>query len=151
RRNSRAANRHASSSAGASEFSMNDAVTTIGLRCGTLRLRVEQADLPLDTLCGFASRRSLKRGFVFVSKVLGKHYPVRPCDMHDVHRRLAEKLTGLPGPLVMIGLAETATGLGHGVFEQWVRASGRRDGLFIHSTRYHLHQPLALEFEESHS
>ena len=107
--------------------------------------------MPLDELCGFARRRSRKRGFVFVSKVLGKHYPVRPKRMAEMHDRLAERLTDVPGPALVIALAETATGLGHGVYEAWLRRSGRDDVLFLHTTRYRLNRPLALTFDESHS
>jgi hypothetical protein len=123
----------------------------IALRCGNLRLRVDRADLPLDDLCGFASRRSRKRGFVFVSKVLGKHYPVRPATMANVHDRLADKLGALPGPVVFIGFAETATALGHGIFTSWSRQFDRHDAMYQHSTRYRLRQPLALNFDEAHS
>lgn len=123
----------------------------VRLRSGTLRLRVEQAEVELDALCGYASRRSRKRGFVFVSKVLGKHHPVRPARMADTYARLARKLAGLPGPAVLVALAETATGLGRGVYEAWVRATGRRDLLFTQTTRYRLRRPPALTFDESHS
>jgi hypothetical protein len=102
-------------------------------------------------LCGFASRRSHKRGFVFVSKVLGKHYPVRPRVMANMHDRLAEKLTDIPGPVVVIAMAETATGLGQGIYESWQRRTGRQDLLFLHTTRYRLSCPQALTFDESHS
>lgn len=120
---------------------------TVRLPAGTLSVHVARADLPLDALCGFASRRSRKRGFVFVSRVLGKHHPVRPRVMADVHARLAAKLAGLPGPVLVIGMAETATGLGQGVYEHLARP----DSLFLPTTRYRLDRPLALDFEESHS
>ncbi|HYH65003.1 MAG TPA: phosphoribosyltransferase domain-containing protein [Urbifossiella sp.] len=120
---------------------------TVELPCGTLRLVVEAADRPLDHLCGFAARRSRKRGFVFVSRVLGKHVPVRPRVMADTHARLADKLRNLPGPVVVVALAETATGLGQGVFEELRRP----DALFLHTTRYRLSRPLAFGFEEPHS
>lgn len=123
----------------------------IPLHSGSLQLHIDRADLPLEQLCGFASRRSHKRGFVFVSKVLGKHYPVRPRVMAATYDRLAAKLTDLAGPVVVIALAETATGLGQGVYESLWRQSGRTDLLFLHSTRYQLRQPLALQFDESHS
>jgi hypothetical protein len=116
-----------------------------------LELRIRRADVPLDALCGFASRRSRKRGFVFVSKVLGKHYPVRPRVMQDMFDRLAVKLIGLTGPVLVIALAETATGLGQGVYESLWRQTGRDDLLFLHSTRYRLRWPLALQFDECHS
>jgi hypothetical protein len=124
---------------------------TIQLRAGTLRLQVERAELPLEELCGFGTRRNRKRGFLFISKVLGKHIPVRPSVMEDVHRRLASRLLTVPGPVVMIGLAETATALGQGVFEWLLRLTGRTDVLFLHTTRYRLNRPLAFTFEESHS
>jgi hypothetical protein len=120
------------------------------LRAGALEVRVDEAELPLDELCGFASRRSRKRGFVFVSKVLGKHYPVRPRLMEEVHARLAAKVADVRGPAVLVAMAETATGLGHGVFEQLLQR-GRDDLLFLHTTRYRLRRPLALHFEECHS
>jgi hypothetical protein len=130
---------------------MTDREKTIRLRAGTLRLAVERADWPLEELCGFASRRGRKRGFVFVSKVLGKHYPVRPRVMEEVHARLAAKLADVRGPAVVIALAETAIGLGQGVYEQLLARTGRDDLLFLHTTRYRLDRPPALRFEESHS
>ncbi len=35
-------------------------------------------NIPLDTLFAMAARQNIKRGFLFVSKVLGKHIPVKP-------------------------------------------------------------------------
>ena len=72
-----------------------DGRTQVRLRSGTLRLAVERADWPLESLCGFASRRGKKRGFVFVSKVLGKHYPVRPRVMEEAHARLVAQVETL--------------------------------------------------------
>ena len=47
-----------------------------------LEVRVEETDnpygLPLDVLFGMAARKNKKRGFLFVSKILGKHIPVQP-------------------------------------------------------------------------
>ncbi len=120
---------------------------------GDLRVAVDRSDIPLDDLCGFASRRNPKRPFLFVSRVLGRHLPVRPQVMRMIHRRLAAKLpAGLPGPAVVIGMAETAVALGHGVHDAWRVMSKRDDLLFIHSTRYRLmsHRLLST-FEESHS
>ena len=51
----------------------------VELEGGTLRLRLpEQQRTRLTELCGFASRQNPKRAFLFVSKVLGKHIPVKP-------------------------------------------------------------------------
>ncbi|WP_040567455.1 phosphoribosyltransferase domain-containing protein [Magnetospirillum molischianum] len=126
---------------------------SVKLAGGELRVAVDRGDLPLDALCGFASRRNPKRPFLFVSRVLGRHIPVRPATMRMVHRRLAARLpAGLPGPAVVVGMAETAIALGHGVHDAWRTMSKRGDLLFIHSTRYHLagHRLLST-FEESHS
>jgi len=121
------------------------------LRSGTLRVRTSASEIPLENLCGFGSRRSRRRGFVFVSKVLGKHWPVRPRHFQDCCDRLAAKLTGISEPAVMVAMAETATGLGHGIFESLLNQSPRTDLLFLHGTRYKLsHDPL-LTFDESHS
>lgn len=127
------------------------AATVIRLRCGTLTLRVESALMPLEELCTFGSRRNRKRGFLFISKVLGKHVPVRPSLMLRVHEALAGQIHGAQGTVAVIALAETATGLGQGVFEALLRQTGRDDVVFLHSTRYRLAQPLALAFCESHS
>ncbi len=123
----------------------------ITLRCGTLTLQVERAAMPLDELCTFGSRRNRKRGFLFISKVLGKHVPVRPALMHRVHELLARQINDVKGPAIVVALAETAIGLGQGIFEALLRQTGRDDLLFLHSTRYRLSQPLALTFRESHS
>lgn len=93
----------------------------VQLPTGQLQITVEQARLPLDDLLGFAARANLKRGFLFLSKVLGKHWPVRPAHMRAIHQDLAHRIPpGLPGPVVFIALAETAIGLGQGVFEAWL-------------------------------
>ncbi len=124
----------------------------ITLPTGELTVEVHSSDIPLEDLCGFAARRNPKRGFLFVSKVLGKHIPVKPSVMRDVHKLLAGKIpTDLPGPVVVIGMAETAICLGHGVYEEYLAKTGRDDVIFSHSTRYRLDRPVALEFLEEHS
>lgn len=128
-----------------------DAIS-VELAAGRLEILVASSALPLPALCGFASRRNPKRPFLFVSRVLGRHLPVRPYVMRKIHRRLAAKLpTGLPGPVVFVGLAETAVALGHGVQDAWSALSRRSDSLFLHSTRYRLEAPLLGTFEEGHS
>jgi len=122
----------------------------VELVSGRLQIWLEPSDLSLDDLCGFASRANPKRGFLFVSRVLGKHIPVRPALMADSHRRLAAKIgADLPGPVSFVAMAETATGLGQSVFEHYLRAQPRDDLLFSHSTRYRLGP--ALDFREPHS
>jgi hypothetical protein len=127
------------------------APTHVTLPSGILTVRVDRAEMPLGQLCGFAARRSRKRGFVFLSRILGKHYPVRPSLMDEVHRRLAAKLTRIDGPAVVVAMAETATALGHGVYEHLLALTGRDDLLFLQTTRYRVGPAPALTFEESHS
>ena len=122
------------------------------LSTGLLDVTVSRADWPLDTLCGFAARNNPKRGFLVVSKVLGRHIGAPP----DVMRRSAQSLAArlpadLPGPVVVMGLAETAICLGQTVHEELCRMTGRDDLFFIHSTRQQLDHPLLCRFQEPHS
>ena len=89
---------------------------------GTLRITTEREELPLTDLLGFAARANPRRPFLFVSKVLGRHIPCRPRLMRDTYQRLAAPLLDAPGPVWVIGLAETATGLGAGVADSLARA-----------------------------
>lgn len=124
----------------------------VALPTGELVVRVEAAVAPLDRLCGFAARRNPRRGFLFVSRVLGRHVPVRPARMRWAYAKLAARIRpDLLGPVLFIGLAETATGLGQGVHEAWCRRTGRGDAVFLHSTRYRLDREPLLEFREEHS
>lgn len=124
----------------------------VELPTGTLEVRVEDGIAPLDRLCGFAARRNPRRGFLFVSRVLGRHLPVAPSRMRWAHERLAERTEAdLPGPVLFLGLAETAAGLGQGVHEAYLRRTGRADTVFLHSTRYRLEREPFLRFEEEHS
>lgn len=124
----------------------------VALPTGMLRVRAKPGRYPLDALVGYAARANLKRGFLFVSKVLGKHWPVRPAVMRELHESLARDVPAdLPGPVVFIAMAETAVGLGQGVFEAWLAAAPGRDALFLHTTRYRAGDGPLIEFEEAHS
>lgn len=126
-----------------------DAVITTG----AIHLSVqEKPEWPVERLVDFAARANPKRGFLFVSKVLGKHIPVELNEQLVSHQALAEQInTDLPGPILFISLAETGTGLGHGVFESFRKISNRSDLLFWHSSRYKTAEDELLLFEESHS
>ncbi len=125
---------------------------TVELPTGILQVEVEDSDLSLDSLCDFAARQNPKRGFLFVSKRLGKHIPTKPSDMRDCYKRLADKISpDLVGPVVFIGMAETATALGHGVYEEYVKRTQRTDTVFVHTTRFELNREKALVFIEEHS
>jgi hypothetical protein len=121
------------------------------LPTGLLEVELHQGADELDDLLGFAARANAKRGFLFVSKVLGKHWPVRPNRMLAIHERLALGVPEAPGPVLFIAMAETAVGLGQGVFEAWLRAHPGEQALFLQTTRYRVGSGPIIEFEEAHS
>ncbi len=118
---------------------------------GSFRFAMSKQEVPLRELCDVALRHNSRRRFLFVSKVLGRHWPVRPAALSEVARRLAEKLALKlkEGPVIFIGMAETATTLGQAVFREWLALGG--SGLYIESTRRRTGGPLAFEFAEAHS
>ncbi|MFG2482720.1 phosphoribosyltransferase [Streptomyces virginiae] len=105
----------------------------------------------LTELLGLALRRNPKRAHLLVSQVLGKHVPQSPEVVYGVGFGLGERVRELLGAegaaaAVVLGYAETATGLGHCV------ADGLGPAPYLHSTR----RPVAgVEqaggFEEAHS
>lgn len=122
---------------------------------GRVDIEVFDAVLPLDRLCTFAARRNAKRGFLVVSKVLGRHIPARPRDMQEavdaMTARLITQARDLPGPVLFVGLAETAVCLGHSVHETFRQLSGRDDTLLLHTTRQVIDAPVIATFTEPHS
>jgi phosphoribosyl transferase-like protein/phosphoribosyltransferase-like predicted ribonucleoside biosynthesis protein/RNA binding Pelota-like protein len=108
-------------------------------------------DETLSGLLGLALRRNPKRAHLLVSNVLGKHVPQSPAVVYGAGYGLGERVRELLGPeaasrAVVLGYAETATGLGHSV------ADGLGLAPYLHSTR----RPVeGVErtggFEESHS
>ncbi|MFE6338329.1 phosphoribosyltransferase [Streptomyces sp. NPDC057798] len=133
---------------------MNKAVNN-GVWSGTWvaqRLGVElEGDDTLKELLGLALRRNPKRAHLLVSHVLGKHVPQSPAVVHGHGVALGRRVRDLLGDqeaaaAVVLGYAETATGLGHSV------ADGIGLAPYLHSTR----RPVpgitpAGGFEESHS
>lgn len=115
-------------------------------------LRQTSGSWAIGDLVSVAGRRGALRPFLLVSKVLGKHLPVTPTHAAASHAALAEALDiDMDGPVLFVGMAETATGLGWGVYDFWSRRAGRTDSLYIHSTRYIAPGHGAIPFEEVHS
>lgn len=105
---------------------------------------------PAEHLFDIAERRNPKRSFLFVSKVLGRHIPVPPHKMRTVFCELAAKIpTDLPGPVLFIGMAETAVGLAAGVHQEY--RNSRTDTVLLTSTRHPVDGELLCEFKEAHS
>ncbi|MBY8877800.1 phosphoribosyltransferase [Actinacidiphila acidipaludis] len=87
-------------------------------------------------LLGLALRRNPKRAHLLVSHVLGKHVPQRPHVVYGHAFALGQRVRALLGDgpdgaagAVVLGYAETATGLGHAV------ADGIGGVPYLHSTR----------------
>ncbi|CAH9018096.1 phosphoribosyltransferase domain-containing protein [Candidatus Nitrosacidococcus sp. I8] len=123
----------------------------IYLAAGVLEIEVHRAELPLDNLLSFASRTNPKRGYLFVSKVLGKHLPCKPSVMRDIYQRLGRFLVAAKKPMVIIGMAETAIGLGAGVAHDLVQNIQHSDIIFQQTTRHQLSAEVWIRFEEAHS
>ncbi|MFC9506760.1 phosphoribosyltransferase [Streptomyces sp. NPDC057002] len=105
----------------------------------------------LTDLLGLALRRNPKRAHLLVSNVLGKHVPQSPSVVYgqgvELGRRVRELLGDEEaGRAVVLGYAETATGLGHSV------ADGLGLAPYLHSTRRPVAGIAAAGgFEEAHS
>lgn len=120
------------------------------LSCGTIQVTGRPQNFLLEDLFDIAERRNPKRAFLFVSKVLGRHIPVSPSIMRQVYRQLAEQIPeGLTGPVLVIGMAETAVGLGAGVFDELRHRFS--ESVYLTSTRHPINGELLCEFKEEHS
>ncbi|WP_211348926.1 phosphoribosyltransferase family protein [Nocardioides litoris] len=110
-----------------------------------VELVTREGSAPVEELVGLAVRRNPRRVHLVVSQVLAKHVPLAPSVARrhgsDLGALVEEALDGARAELVL-GYAETATGLGHLVAD-------RLGATAIHSTR----RPgwSALSFEEEHS
>ncbi|MFF7677408.1 phosphoribosyltransferase [Actinacidiphila glaucinigra] len=115
------------------------------------RLGVTLRGEGLSGLLGLALRRNPKRAHLLVSNVLGKHVPQRPGVVYDAGYGLGVRVRELLGEeeaarAVVLGYAETATGLGHAV------ADGLGVAPYLHSTRRPVPGVEAVGgFEEEHS
>src|SRR5665648_552053 len=175
------------------EYFMNNTISSVYLpkiysyNLEGLRVKVTLHNNPFDfcpeMLFSLAARKNKKRGFLFVSKVLGKHIPNDPFvpllagaavavqflrkihkvghvdtqsiiqalksgeDTQAVYETVINRAPiVLSGKTLFIGFAETATGLGHAVFNLFDKA------YYLHTTREQI--PLLfsqLNFNEVHS
>ena len=121
----------------------------IKLKTGNLNIDYPQE---LEELVSFGSRINKKRGFLFVSKVLGKHLPTKPSIMKNIYKKLANdiKLKLSDKPTLVIGFAETATALGHGVYDSLRNDFNVTNSFYIHSTRFDTDEKVFFKFFEEH-
>jgi adenine/guanine phosphoribosyltransferase-like PRPP-binding protein len=132
---------------------------SIQLQTGKLQISVLSARFPLDTLLTFGSRLNPKRRFLFVSKVLGKYVPCTPNVMREMHLALSDKIQAqLPKGLTwVLGVAETATGLGAGVAQELKHYQQAEQGeesnpiIYSHTTRCALDSEIDFSINEAHS
>ncbi len=104
----------------------------------------------VEDLVGLALRRNPRRAHLLVSGVLGKHVPADPRLVRSVGLLLGDQVRALLGETsqapVVLGYAETATGLGHCV------ADALGDADYLHSTRRRAEAVVPVGgFEEEHS
>jgi hypothetical protein len=149
-----------------------------------VRVNANPYGLRLDSLFEMAARINKKRGFLFVSKLLGKHIPVVPSlslgsgamlgclyeerilgrssklaadilsdafgnrdNADQLYRKAISNKIHLDEPTLFIGFAETATALGHSMFDVF---TGQAE--FLHTTRESITSRVSsINFDEEHS
>ncbi|NHB58538.1 phosphoribosyltransferase [Acinetobacter sp. 194] len=117
-----------------------------------VNVNMHHPNWPLDELLEFAERINPKRAFLFVSKVLGKHIPVAPSVMQKSYADLTALIpANLPHPISVIGMAETAVGLGAGIYRELKKEYAEK-AIFLTTTRHPVSDlPTLGLFLEEHS
>ncbi|MEU1425563.1 phosphoribosyltransferase [Nocardia sp. NPDC005746] len=129
------------------------ATRELGLTLHHTGTRLPGPDWRVETLVEPGLRRNPRRAHLLVSTVLGKHLPTDPHRVLEAGDRLGDLVLDVlaasgdrPGSAVVLGFAETATGLGHTVA---ARIGAR---CYLHSTRRDVPTADTLAgFEEGHS
>lgn len=106
-------------------------------------------NLNIDNYLDLAIRNNKKRRFLFISKTLGKHLPCSAKDMDKLGENIVrayEKKQDYLNSGVIISFAETATAIGHSVYN-YIKANYE----FIHTTREIVDEKKTLDFLEEHS
>lgn len=118
------------------------------IQAGRLELALHENGGRLEELLTFASRLNPKRGYLFVSRVLGKHIPVRPIMMDRIHAELADRISLHGQTAYVVGMAETAVGLGAGVARHL--SASCSNCVYHHTTRFQVNSPW-IRIREAHS
>ena len=121
------------------------------IQAGTIHLSIKNGEARLDELLTFASRQNPIRPFLFVSKVLGKHIPVKPSKMRFIYNELAYKIELANLNTYVVGMAETAVGLGFGIADSLSSLQKSSQVFYQHTTRHNIDSPILFTIEESHS
>lgn len=121
------------------------------LPSGTVRIDTHVPKSELTSLCQVGQRINPKRPFLFISTVLGRHLPVSPSMMNRSFQQLADAMdVSNAKDILVCGMAETAVGLGAGVYRA---LSHKADHVrYLSSTRHPMEgMPVMCEFSEQHS
>ena len=124
-------------------------MTSFTTQAGQLKVNVHQVRHPIHEMLTFASRQNPKRGFMLVSKVLGRYVPSTPAQMRATYDEIAS-LVGAGQHSFVVSMAEAATGFGAGVADSLYRLQSS-PVYFQHTTRHLMHRPLWLQLDEAHS
>lgn len=123
------------------------------LDSGHIAVEHDTSSAHLKSLVEIGQRENPRRPFLFVSKILGRHVPVKPSIMKSSFEALAQKvIENLDGEkeVSCIGMAETAVCLGAGVHRELSNLG--LNSMFIASTRYPVGgEKVFCEFKEEHS
>ncbi|MFT7309923.1 MAG: hypothetical protein ACI853_000406 [Paracoccaceae bacterium] len=122
------------------------------LEAGVLTLTSGPSDGP--DIFRIAERINPKRAFLFVSTVLGRHIPVEPSLHRAALQTLAQGVSGhlLNGPVFVMGFAETAVGIGAGIFDCLRLSDPAREMGYLTTTRFApVDAGIWFSIEESHS
>lgn len=125
----------------------------LSIQLSTGRLRLSSDRNYIKFLCDFAARANPKRGFLIVSKILGRHIPAAPSHMRQSMSVLASMLPAdLPQPIAFLGMAETATALGQGVFAGYRAQHPDAHAIYLQTSRQRVAGArIIASFEEGHS
>jgi len=124
---------------------------SVELPTGTLKLS-GVAPERIGELCDFAARANPKRGFLIVSRVLGRHLPTPPEALRAAADALSAQIPAMPEPVLFCGMAETATGLAQSVWAAWRARHPGRASAYVQSSRQTVAGARVLcRFEEGHS
>ncbi|MFK7893182.1 MAG: phosphoribosyltransferase domain-containing protein [Granulosicoccus sp.] len=106
------------------------------LEAGVLTLTTDATDQ--QDIFRIAERINPKRAFLFISTLLGRHIPVDPLEHRAALHKLAEGVSAqlLDGPVFVMGFAETAVGIGAGVFDCLRLTSPAKDIGYLTTTRF---------------
>jgi hypothetical protein len=122
---------------------VKDLSAQTNLAIHTLSTGLLELDIQIERRGGLfklAERQNPRRAFLFVSTVLGRHIPVAPKDHRDALNTLCDMARPhfLGGAVFVMGFAETAVGIGAGVFDSLRKMLPGRELGYLHTTRHPL-------------